>query len=487
MLFNSLNFLIFFPIVVTASYMMPPHYRWVLLLAASGYFYMAFVPVYIALLLALIGIGFILAISIEAAAGNKRKLLFWLAIAVNLGILFVFKYFDFFAANISRVASLLHWNYSLQALELLLPLGLSFQVFQNLAYVIDVYFKRVAAERHVGYYMLYVLFFPQLVAGPIGRPKDLLPQFRALGGFDERRVIDGLRLMLWGFFKKLVVADKIGFIVDSVYGNPAVAPGWALAMAAGGFVIQLYADFSGYSDIARGSARVLGVELAQNFDTPLFATSIADFWRRWHMSLSTWFRDYFYYPLALSLAKRSKVGLYASILITFVTIGVWHGAGWNYVIFGAVFGLYVVAGTVTKNFRSRIVESLKIPKNNTWHSAAQMLMTFCLVALGFVFFKAGSMSNSIAILGGVVMPQRWQMSNPNSVVPWLSVLDVSILCVGCLVMLFGEFLVREKYVQIDKVMDSSPRWLRWSGYYALILSIVLVGYDRQRTFIYFQF
>ncbi len=294
---------------------------------------------------------------IERSKGRRRKLFLVISIIVNVGTLFFFKYFNFFNANISSLAGFLRWNYSIQALRIALPLGLSFHTFQSLAYVIEVYRGKYPAERDLGIYALYVMFFPQLVAGPIERPQQLLPQLHDLRGFRESDVVQGLRIMLWGFFKKVVVADSLGIAVDAIYGNLHTAGGVMLSVMAVAFMLQLYADFSGYSDIARGSAKAFGVTLVNNFDVPFFSRSIAEFWRRWHISLSNWFRDYFYQPIAIPLARRwSKAGLYGALLFTFVVIGLWHGAAWTYVAFGTIFGIYMVVGlmheTITRRRRA---------------------------------------------------------------------------------------------------------------------------------------
>ena len=300
MLFNSINFLIFFAIVVALYYVIPKSWRWVLLLVASCYFYMAFIPAYILILFYLVVIDYVMGRLIERTEGGWRKRFLIISIIANVGTLFFFKYFNFFNANAAYLAGVIHWNYPLWILQIALPLGLSFHTFQSLSYVIEVYKKRYPAERHLGIYALYVMFFPQLVAGPIERPQQLLPQLHSLGDFNEARITDGLRIMLWGFFKKVVVADTLGSVVDSIYGNLHTVSGASLALVMVAFALQLYGDFSGYSDIARGTAKVFGVDLVNNFNLPYFSRSITDFWRRWHISLSSWFRDYFYQPLAFS-------------------------------------------------------------------------------------------------------------------------------------------------------------------------------------------
>ncbi|HUC01315.1 MAG TPA: MBOAT family O-acyltransferase [Candidatus Paceibacterota bacterium] len=492
MLFNSFSFLVFFPVVVILYYLLPHRFRWILLLVASCYFYMAFIPAYILILLYLIVIDFFMGILIEKAEGRKRKLFLTISIIANVGTLFFFKYFNFFNANVASVASFLHWNYPIGFLAIALPLGLSFHTFQSLAYVLEVYYKRYPAERHIGIYALYVMFFPQLVAGPIERPQQLLPQLHAEHEFNEGFASQGLRIMIWGFFKKVVVADSIGVIVDQIYGNLHGETGVALAVAAVAFAIQLYADFSGYSDIARGSAKVFGIDLVNNFDVPYFARSISDFWRRWHISLTSWFRDYFYFPLALKWASWSRAGLYAALFVTFLVIGLWHGAGWTFICFGAVFGFYSVFGLWTKKYRDRLIASSRISRYPGFLALFQTLITFGLVCIGFVFFRSTSLSNAIYFLEH--LPTGW--SNAFRVHFWTDLAHTEIyagltkyrlaaLPLSCLVMLFGEYLEREK--QVTAWIAAHPMWFRWGAYYLIVAWILFFGYFDQQTFIYFQF
>src|SRR3989344_5030668 len=291
MLFNSLSFAVFFPVVVVLYYTLPQRYHVPLLLIASCVFYMAFVPQYILVLFTLITLDFFLAQLIEKQTGRRRAALLWTSVAGNIGMLFFFKYFNFFNINLDALADLLHWNYDPMLLYIALPLGLSFHIFQSLSYVIEVYRGRFKPERNYLIYALYVMFFPQLVAGPIERPAHLLPQFLKAHTFDAQRVRRGLERILWGFFKKIVIADNIAPIVSHIYaGTPADGP--LIIAVALLFAYQLYCDFSGYSDIAVGTALVLGYDIMENFDRPYAARSVSEFWRRWHISLSSWLRDY---------------------------------------------------------------------------------------------------------------------------------------------------------------------------------------------------
>ncbi|MBA3733386.1 MBOAT family protein, partial [Patescibacteria group bacterium] len=306
MTFTSIAFVIFIILITFFYYISPAKFRWLILLIGSCYFYMAFVPKYILILFVLIIIDYVLAQKIESSLGTKRKIFFIGSLVSNIGLLFVFKYFNFFNENILNLAHLLHWNYSIGTLSLILPLGLSFHTFQSMSYIIEVYRGNYKAEKHLGIYALYVLFFPQLVAGPIERPEHLLPQLKKDIPFEFSNIVIGLRLMLWGFFKKLVVADRLAISVTYVYAHISNVSGLSIVITIIFFAFQLYADFSGYSDIARGSAKLLGIDVIRNFNQPYFSKSVAEFWRRWHISLSSWFRDYFYFPLVYSRKQTTR-------------------------------------------------------------------------------------------------------------------------------------------------------------------------------------
>jgi alginate O-acetyltransferase complex protein AlgI len=493
MLFNSFSFLIFLPIVAIGYYLLPNRRRWIWLLVASCYFYMAFIPAYILILAYLIAIDFAMGILIEQSTGQTKKIWLKISILANVGTLFFFKYFNFFNANVARVAALIHWNYSPLALSIILPLGLSFHTFQSLAYVIEVYKGRYKAERHLGIYALYVMFFPQLVAGPIERPQQLLPQLHAEHHFNEKPIIEGLEIMLWGFFKKVVIADTIGVVVDTIYGNLHASSGPILAIAAVAFAIQLYADFSGYSDIARGSAKIFGITLVNNFDAPFFSKSVAEFWRRWHISLSTWFRDYVYQPLALSWTRISKIGLYAALFFTFVVIGIWHGAGWTFIFFGITWGVYSVFGLATKKFRLRLAEKTGLIKISWLYAGLQVVITFILVAIANVFFRAPSLTDALYLIGhlkngwsAIVHKPFWlNLVYDSPLTLGLSKYQLFIVAISSIVLFVGEYL--EMYHAVSSWFTKQPRAVRWSAYYLVIFWILIFGYYQPRTFIYFQF
>ncbi len=487
MVFNSISFLIFFPLVFILYFVLPGRARVWLVLAASCYFYMAFVPKYILILFFLIIVDYSLGIAIERFPGRKR-FLFALSIASNLGMLFVFKYFNFFNANVEALASLLHWNYSLGALQLALPLGLSFHIFQSLSYVIEVYKGRYKAERDFPVYALYVMFFPQLVAGPIERPQHLLPQLKAHHAFDYTRVVGGMRLMLWGFFKKIVIANPLARSVDFIYGNLDSADGSVVLVAAIAFSFVLYADFSGYSDIAIGSARVLGIELSPNFLRPYFSKSVPELWRRWHISLSSWFRDYVYFPLAWSGNKRGAWWLYVSVFITFALTGAWHGAGWNYVLMGALFGLYISLSLGTKKWRESVRAAVGL--RGPVLTLVQIAVTFALTSLAWVFFRAPDAGQAFAVFGKLLT--SWNAD----AFRFVYCADCSAYTIGItrtefgLVSLSILLLIAYEYVEEKNLTlpaFAKRRYVRWPVYYVFLLWILFVGDFAPKTFIYFQF
>lgn len=494
MLFNSLSFLIFFPLVAVLFFSMPRRFQWALLLIASAYFYMAFVPWYILILLFLIITDYSLGLAMAKVKQQKYRRMFLIgSIVANLGVLFVFKYFNFFNENISILAQTIGWNYSVGSLALILPIGLSFHVFQSLSYVIEVYRGTHPAERHIGIYALYVLFFPQLVAGPIERPQHLLPQLHIQKSFDAERVMNGLTLMLWGFFKKLAVADQLAVIVDRVYGNLHNMPPSAILIAVVLFSFQLYCDFSGYSDIAVGSARVLGFELTKNFDRPYRSTSIAEFWRRWHISLSSWLREYLYVPLALSSRGSSVVKVYVALFITFTLIGLWHGAEWTFVMLGVIHGIYLIVGRMTLPGRERVQKFFGLTNHPLFLRALKITMVFGLVSISWIFFRAPTLADAWYIIAslptGFIQFFDFSYMISEVLVPAIIGIPLVFLAVR-LVALYGMAAVERWADQTDSLRVkflSIPKGVRIAAYYIIILWILFLGNTEAKTFIYFQF
>ncbi|MEI8343224.1 MAG: MBOAT family protein, partial [Verrucomicrobiota bacterium] len=399
MLFNSLHFAIFFPIVTLLYFLLGKKARVPMLLAASCVFYMAFVPQYILILFVLILFDYMAGILIEKSTGRRRQFFLVASLCANIGMLGFFKYFNFFNANVSELAHWIGWNYSLGSLSIILPIGLSFHTFQSMSYTIEVYRGNFKAERSILHFALYVLFYPQLVAGPIERPQNLLHQFYEDHRFEWPRVWSGLKLMAVGLFKKIIIADRLAVLVNEVYKHPQDFNGLQLLVATYFFAIQIYCDFSGYTDIARGAARVMGVELMLNFNRPYLADSLVDFWRRWHISLSTWFRDYLYVPLG---GNRVSTGRnYFNLAVVFLVSGLWHGANWTYVAWGAAHAVGFILCLATRDLRQKAAGAMGI-RSSLFTRAVGVFVTFNFVCLTWVFFRASNITSAFQIIGRIL-------------------------------------------------------------------------------------
>ena len=492
MLFNSPDFFVFFAVVTALYFLLPHRARWLMLLLSSCYFYMAFIPAYILILLVTIVVDYYAGILIEQNPTRKRM---WLVLSIiaNVGFLAFFKYYNFAAENIAALAQLLHWNYSLPLLAIILPIGLSFHTFQAMSYTIEVYRGRQKAERHFGIYALYVLFFPQLVAGPIERPQNLIHQFYEKHYFEYDRVVSGLKLILWGLFKKMVIADRAAVVVDAIYGNSGDFSGLPLILAAVLFTFQIYYDFSGYTDIARGAARVLGFTLRENFNLPFISTSMAEMWQRWHISLSTWLRDYLYYPLALTWGKKSKFRLHLCLIFTFVLIGVWHGANWTFAIFGLIHGLYLVIGSATYRKRQKIAELIGLTKVPKFRKLVQRFGVFVLMSLSLVFFRAPSLADAVTILQNMPKDIGAQLSNLEFlryqffITSVVGLDKVEFVGLGLSLILMYACYRSNKEGSILFTLKEKHIWTRRAFYYFLFGSVLLFGVFASNNFIYFQF
>ncbi|WP_288883544.1 MBOAT family O-acyltransferase [Pedobacter panaciterrae] len=459
MLFNSVQFIFFFITVTTLFYVLPHKFRWMLLLLSSCYFYMAFVPIYILILGFTIVIDYFAGIYIENSSGHKRKVFLIVSLIANISVLCVFKYYNFINDNIGSV---------FPYLAILLPIGLSFHTFQAMSYTIEVYRGNQKAERNFGIYALFVMFYPQLVAGPIERPQNLLHQFHEKHEFSLERVSSGLKQMLIGFLKKLVIADRIGIYVDTIYNNSATQSGQSLACATVFFAFQIYCDFSAYSDIAIGAARVIGFDLMKNFNRPYLATSVSQFWRRWHISLSTWFKDYVYIPLGGSKVK-SKVLVYRNLLIVFLISGLWHGANWTYVVWGALNGVLLI-------IESMIPKSSK--RDNMIKTGLKTIFTFSLICITWVFFRASNISDAISILGKIIRFEGpFYPGNPKD--------HFYYACVAIMALMFFEFITEYK-PHLYKLLPNNLV-TRYCYYTLIAMIIMLFGVFSEGQFIYFQF
>ena len=497
MLFNSIQFMIFFPIIVLLYFVVPHRFRNILLLIASYYFYMCWNAKY-ALLLAfstlvtyfvgrLIGM-----ISIDEEDRQRivlRKIFVGIGFAINLSILFFFKYTDFLVSNINVILDNLGIQVVTVPFDIVLPVGISFYIFQALGYTMDVYRGKVPVEKNIIKYAVFVSFFPQLVAGPIERSSNLLKQFSEKHYFEYQRVKDGLLMMAWGLFQKIIVADRIAIMVDKVYNYPQYYQGFEIIFATILFAFQVYCDFEGYSNIAIGASQVMGFELMKNFDCPYFSRTVADFWRRWHISLTTWFRDYLYFPLGGSKCEKKKN--YRNIMIVFLVSGLWHGANWTFIIWGGLNGLYQVIGKMSMKIRVWACKVMEIDVNAFSHKVLQWIVTFILVDFAWIFFRANDIKVAFTIVKRMFYEfNPWVLFNGELYNLGLNRLEFWITMLGIIILLSVDYLHYKK-IRIRAILARQGIWFRWLTYTAVIFSLLIFGtygpnYDAS-AFIYFQF
>jgi D-alanyl-lipoteichoic acid acyltransferase DltB (MBOAT superfamily) len=416
----------------------------------------------------------------KAKSQNIKVLLLCSALSVSLGILFFFKYFTFIGRSIEESFRVLGLVVDIPSFDWLLPVGISFFTFQTLSYTIDVYRGRVPAERHFGIFALYVSFFPQLVAGPIERSSRLLPQFYTKKEPEPNRFTSGSRLILWGLFKKILIADNLAIVVDTIYNNPGEHSGFHLVIATYCFTFQIFCDFSGYSDIAIGSARILGIDLMENFKRPYFAKNVSDFWNRWHISLSSWFRDYLYIPLGGSrVSPQRKV--YRNILAVFLLSGLWHGANWTFLMWGGVHALYLMVYRMGKSYWVQIwalIARVSSAKTSMW---ASRILTFHLVVFAWIFFRANNVEQAFFVIGKIF--SDW--SN-------LSFREVAFDRNNILLPIVGSLIVyfvhrKQECGGLSVWLNSLHKPLRWAMYTALFWAILVWGNFGKQQFIYFVF
>ena len=494
MIFNSADFLIFFPIVILFYFLVPKKLRYIWLLGASLYFYMCWNVKYVILLLISILTTWLAGYLVHKIQNTlARKWILAACLIVNIGILFFFKYFDFFLDSLNKVLS----NVGIQAVEssfsVLLPVGISFYTFQALGYIIDVYRGNIEAEKNPLRYALFVSFFPQLVAGPIERSENLLSQVRNVDKmkiWNYENVTNGLTLMVWGLFVKMVIADRVAILVNTVFDGAYLYGTVALVAGALGFALQIYCDFMGYSTIAIGAAKVMGFTLMENFDTPYFATSISDFWRRWHISLSTWFRDYVYIPLGGN--RCSKIRKYFNLMVTFGVSGLWHGANWTYVFWGFLHGVYQVVGDITKPFRQKLCKKTNAKTESFSFKLAQIVGTFALVDFAWIFFRADSLGIAVNYCKRMFTKwDPWSLFNGEIYNLGLDRFEFNVLVIAAVVLLLVDLIRYCKKQMITEFLQEQCIWFRWGVILALIFATIIYGmYGIQfesSQFIYFQF
>ncbi len=499
MLFNSLQYVLFLPIVIGLYFLLPHKLRWILLLAASYFFYMCWNVSYAALIAISTVITFLSgyfisrenrkheeAITDEKTCHRRKNLFVAVSFALNLGILAFFKYSPMAILTFERISAVLGKSIDLPDFKYLLPVGISFYTFQALSYTMDVYRGTIKASHNIGKYALFVSFFPQLVAGPIERSSHLLPQFDKVMKFDVSRARKAFLLILWGMFKKVVIADRIAPTVNHVFSRVGGNNGVTFIIATFLFAIQIYCDFSAYTDIAIGSANIMGFDIMKNFKRPYFSKSISEFWRRWHISLSSWFRDYVYIPLGGSRVGKFRWAF--NTMVVFLVSGLWHGASWGFVMWGALHGAYLLIGRITKPAKDKILSILKIKREWKWVSFLSGLITFALVCFAWILFRANSMREALIIIRGIFTFSDYILSiNKTLSLMNLSLNDMAFIIMSVAILL-GVMIAQTK-ISIREFMEKRAWPLRWVVYLSLIFGIILLGYYGvgDSSFIYFQF
>lgn len=474
MLFNSMAFAIFLPIVFIIYWAIPHKFRWPILLVASYYFYMSWNPKYVTLILLTTVVSFFSAKYIAKSNNQKnRKIILCVTFIVCLGVLFFFKYFNFVSESIAAALKAISLPVNPFTLKVLLPVGISFYTFQTLSYVVDVYKGRVEPEKNFGVYATFISFFPQLVAGPIERTENLLPQIKSEKKFDYDMATYGLKLMAWGFFKKLAIADVMAKYVDTAYASLDTCTGFDLVAAVFFFTIQIYCDFSGYSDIAIGTAKLLGINLITNFKSPYFSKSVKEFWSRWHISLSTWFRDYVYIPLGGN--RCSKVKRDRNLLITFLASGLWHGANWTFVFWGGIHGLAQILENRIglKECNSRILNFIK----------RMFVFAFCNIA--WIFFRAETIGDAFYIIKTVILdlrtPHLFRISSIG-----IATIDLAYIMFSVVILSIYDYLSLSR--DVIAWISQKNVLVRWTVYIVLVWLILLLMCPAGTSeFVYFQF
>lgn len=475
MLFNTIDFVIFLIAVVIIYYAIPTNkYRKLFLLVASYYFYACWNVAFLALLFFDTAVSYLAGRLMEGKGMTYQEKVLWPSVILILTPLFCFKYLNFFLTAFHDVLTSFGIAMVVPEFELLLPIGISFYTFMSIGYVADVYLKKIPPEHDVLDFFLFIGFFPQIASGPIGRATSMLPQFKKKHPFLFDNLSVGAKMMLWGFFMKLVVGDRAGIYVDTVFGNFANHNGGSLLLATFMYTIQIYCDFAGYSLIAIGSARIMGYELMTNFRRPYFATSVTDFWRRWHISLSTWFRDYVYIPLGGSRVGEKK--LYRNIMITFLTSGLWHGAAYNFIVWGAYHGFAQVIGKITQGKKLSIWKALKVNPDGGFKRFIDIVLTFLIVSYGWMIFYVSDFHAAIEITKGYFHPD----------IPYIHLTTLFFFAIGFLILFIKDF--KDEFMpETHLMLESKYAPVRYVSFAALSVLIVLIGVLGGGQFIYFKF
>jgi alginate O-acetyltransferase complex protein AlgI len=483
MIFNSISFILFFAIVVLINYILPVKFRWVWLLLCSCFFYLYTMPAYFFVPVILLLVTYWGGIQIEKATSEaSSKLFYLLSIITNIGVLVFFKYSNFFTNSIVDATNFVRQKifnatdivHNGLVLNILAPLGISYITFQAIGYLIEIKRGRHLAEKNIGHLAIFLLFFPKIIAGPVERGHNFLPQIKTQKRFDYDAISQGLKLILWGLFKKIVIADRVAIYVSAVFENAAFHTGFTLILTAIFYVFQMYADFSGYTDMALGFAKILGYDLMPNFKRPLLAKSVTEFWRKWHISLSTWFADYFYSPIAVEKRDWGKWAVVYASFTTFIVLGFWHGANWTFIVFGFLQGVILAIEFLTAKTRKKLRK--KIPVFIT--TITGILFTFCYFGFSLVFFRANNIGEALATIKGMAhFHGPLFVENP-------SMLLFSIL--GIIFMMAVE--MKEEFFEDRFTVVNHKNWMVRYGYYTLLVLIILMaGVFDGGQFIYFKF
>ena len=499
MTFTSFHFVVFFPFVILLFYLIPAHSRWMLLLASSAFFYWIFSWQCLVLFFVLSILNYLVGIRIINNEGHIRRSSYVLGIILNILCLVFFKYFKSFRPNLLMIADSFHLYYPDSALEIIFPLGISFFIFTAISYLIDIKKKVIQPEKNAGILLTYFLFFPKLIQGPIERAGNVIPQFTRKATFNYDDVGSGLKLMAWGFFKKLVIADRLAVVVNGVFTDPGHYNGLTLVTATFFFAFQVYADFSGYTDIAVGGSRMMGIRIMQNFRAPYLSVSIKDFWSRWHISLSQWLRDYLFLPVSYAVSRGMKNDRYLGIktelwiylqaaFVTFLICGIWHGTGWNYIVWGILFAVYLSFAQFTLRQRKKINKSIRLTGKPRLLKFIQIITTFFLVSFAWIFFRANNLPDAFLVIGNSL--HGWSVPG----------LTASVQIISGFGLTFNEFLIvlisLTLLMTADRLSEQNPIeiyilrlpvFLRWLIYYAILVAIILYGVFEKRPFIYQQF
>ena len=486
MTFNSWEFLIFYPIVLLLYFILPKKLKWPMLLIASYYFYMCYQAELVFLIFGTTLISGVASNIIERSTrASVRK--FWLAMTliVCLGVLFFYKYFNFLSGSVVGIIAYFGGTPSPIMLNLMLPVGVSFYTFQTLSYVIDVYRGDIKTEKNFFFYALFVSFFPQLVAGPIERPGNLIPQLKEPKPWNRADAIKGAKHMIVGFFKKVCVADLLSLYVNEIYNDAGNATAYGVIIATALFAVQIYCDFSGYTDIAIGCARIMGIRLMKNFDHPYTATTIKEFWGRWHISLSSWFKDYLYFPLGGSRCKKPR-HLF-NLFVVFLVSGLWHGAAWTYVIWGAIHGIYQIIGNLTLKTRNRALRLVGLSEKSLPVVIFRRVAVFALVCFAWLFFRANSMSDAVSLLRALFC-DGWGVSLSDALAAMNLDITAILMCIlSILTLIMIDFMLKYEDGEDGSyilVKNGSFIYFIWIIMFAWA---ILLSQNVASTFIYFQF